>query len=320
MKSSLFSSTVSPLYRLLAVSALGLGLAACGSSVEPSETASAAAPAPAAQAVAPAAKVHTRTVGGPFFHALSSVTLRADQQVTVENLQATLAAQAAPVRAARAALGAEIAQQVRTGVMDEARTQPLIANIKTAVQAQRPAMQKAVQQLHDTLDATQRQAVVDALPTPGSHAGFAGHHAAMKTRMDKLATELGLTEEQRTAIHDQMRAQFAEHKAAWQAKQGEFEGKKTEMKAQRDAITTAFATDTFDAQGLGVGEHGGAMGHHFARMHGAFLKVAVPLLTPAQRGILATKIQSHMAQAATAVVNEPVEGTEAADAVEGVEE
>ncbi len=314
MKSTLFSSTVSPLLcRLVAVSALGLtGVFAvgCGSTVDPSETA--AGPAAAAQAAtAPAAAIHAEP-GGPFFHALSAVTLRPDQQKTVDGLRATLATQAAPVRAARAALNAEVADEVRSGAMDETRLRSLFQNVKTAVEANRPAMQLAVQQLHDTLDATQRQALVAALPARGDHEAHApgGHRAEMKARMDKIAAELNLTEAQRTAIHDGMRAKFAEHKDAMKdAVRGDHE----QMKARMGAITTAFASDTFDAKGLGLGEHAGAMMGHFARMHGAFLEVAVPVLTPAQRAILATKIQSHMEAAEGATVNEPAEG---ADAVE----
>ena len=302
MRSTIFSTTVSPLFhRVLAVSALGLclvGVTACGSTVDPSETA--AAPAAAAQAVP---SVRAAGPGGALLTAVDAVSVRADQKVVVDNLRATLTVQPAPVRAARAALGAEIAQQVRSGVIDHTRTQSLVDQLTAAIAANGPAVQQAVQQLHDTLDASQRQALVAALPARGDHAAHGARRAEMKGHMDKIAAELNLTDEQRTAIHDQMRAAFAAHKDSMRGDHGQ-------MKGRMEAIATAFTSDTFDAKALGVGEHAAAMMSHFGGMHGAFLDVAVPLLTPAQRAVLATKIQSRMAAA------EPAEASEAVEAVE----
>jgi LTXXQ motif family protein len=313
MRSTMFSTTVSPLLRrVLAVSVLGigvLGLTACavGSTAEPSETAAAPAAAPAAaQSVQ---SLHAAGPGGFFLNAVNSVDLRADQTATVANLRATLAAQTAPVQAAHAALRAELAQQVRSGVLDSTRTQPLLDNVTAAITATRPAVQQAVQQLHDTLDADQRQALVDALPTRGNHEGHVARRAQMKARMDKIATELSLTDDQRTAIHDQMRAAFEAHKDT-------FKGNHSQMKDRFTALTTSFTTDTFDATALGVGEHGAAMANHFGGMHGAFLAAAVPVLTATQRNILATKILSRTQAIATTAKTAAVEPSEAVDAVE----
>ena len=115
----------------------------------------------------------------------------------------------------------------------------------------------------------------------------------MKGHMDQLAAELSLTGDQRTAIHAQMTATFAAHADATRADHAP-------MKARMETLATAFASDTFDAKALGVGEHFGDAAKHFAGMHGAFLDVAVPLLTPAQRAILATKIQERTQTAETA--------------------
>jgi Spy/CpxP family protein refolding chaperone len=304
MRTIISSTTVSPLLRrILAVSALGFclaGVAGCGSTVDPSETAASAegTPAPAAQAVA---TVRTRSPGGFFLNAIDTASLRPDQKVTIDNLRASLTTQFAPVRAARAKLGAELAQQVRSGTLDHARTDALLAQVQAAAAATKPAVQLAVQQVHDTLDATQRQALVDSLPARGDHAG---HRAAMKAHMDKVAAELSLTDDQRTAIHAAMKAAFVARGETMKADH-------TQMKARMQAITTAFASDTFDAVALGVGEHGGAMANHFGGMHGAFLDAAVPLLTSAQRAILATKIQNRSQAAATTV--EPAEADEAAE-------
>ncbi len=317
MRSTIFSTTVSPLLRrVLAVSVLGLGLAGlgcAGNTADPSEAAAAAPVAAAAAAPAAARSVQSVRAAGPggfFLHAVDSVELRPDQTQTVANLRATLAAQTAPVQAARAALGAEVAQQVRSGTLDSSRTQPLADKLAAAFAATRPAVQQAVQQLHDTLDATQRQALVDALAAKREARGdHAARRAKMHAHMDKIAAELNLTEEQRTAIHDQMRAAFQEHKGSMRAEHGQ-------MKGRMEAISAAFASDTFDAAALGVGEHGGAGAGHFQGRHAAFLAAAVPVLTPAQRNILATKIQDRM----QAAVPAPVDAEEATEAAATVEE
>jgi Spy/CpxP family protein refolding chaperone len=310
MRTIIFTATVSPFLRLAVVSALSIGLASCvGRAPDPSE--STAAPTAAATAAVQASQsVRTHGPAARFLNAVDTIDLRADQVRKVAAIRATLAEQTTAGRAARSALAAEIAQQVRTGVLDDTRTQPLRDQIKTAMTATRPAVQQAIQQLHDLLDASQRQALVDALPSHADHADHADHgarRAQMKARMDKIAAELSLTEEQRTTIHDQMRAAFAGH----EHKDG-MRGNHEQWKGRGDALKAAFVSETFDATALGAGDHAGRMAHRFGKMRRAFLAAAVPVLTPAQRNILASKIQNRMQANAPA----DVENVEVVDAVE----
>ncbi len=278
------STILSPLVRrILVAAALGagvvsmIGAAGCGSTADQTEAASAE--------TVPAAEPTTQAAGpgGFFLKAVDSLPLRADQQQSVTAIRATLHTAMAPVRAARAALGVETARQVRAGAIDQSRLQPLADQVATAAGATKPAVQQAVQQIHDLLDASQRQALVASFRERAAQ----GHHGGeMRSHMEKVSAELGLTDEQRTAIKAQVHTAFA-------AQRGAMHGEHTQMKARMETLAAAFESDTFDAKALDVGEHGAGGAMRVMGMHGAFLQAAVPVLTPAQREILVAKIQAR---------------------------
>jgi Spy/CpxP family protein refolding chaperone len=285
-------SSLSSLRRVLAVSALGMGLCGafgCGASADPSE-ASAATPA-VAVAPAPAAQAE-HGPGGFVMKAVNALNLPADQQQKVDAIRANLQAQAAPVRAARAALGTELASQVRAGQIDHARLQPLADQVRAAGAAMRPAVQSAMQQIHDTLDTSQRQTLAASFRDRAENSTGAAHHGKWRGHWRKMAADLNLTEAQRSTIHAAMHSAFAEKRASAPAEHGQ-------RMTRLENLADAFEADTFDATVLGAPPQAGAMAGHFARM-GAFLDAAVPVLTPAQREILASKIQAHT-QASAAV-------------------
>ena len=273
---------------LLAFAVLGLvGMpAGCGSTVDPSATA--ASPGQTAQA----AQARFAGPGGFFLNQVDKLDLRADQTTTVAGIRTSLQAAAAPVRTARAALGVELAKEVRAGTLDESRIQPLVEKVTAAHVATRPAMQAAVQQIHDTLDATQRQALVAAMRAKGEQ----GHaRGAMKGRMERIAAELGLSDDQVATIRASMKAAFVARGDTMRAEHGQ-------MKARMETLASAFEGEAFDARALDVGEHIGAGVAHVAGIHQAFLNAAVPVLTAAQREALATKIEArtHVADAVDA--------------------
>jgi Spy/CpxP family protein refolding chaperone len=279
----------SPFVRgILVASALGLGVVGCGSTTDQTEAVaspeSAASSALTAQASGP---------GGFFLKAVESLSLRADQQQTVAAIRTRLYEAHAPVRAARAKLDAEVVRQVRAGAIDHALLQPLADQVAAAVGATKPAMQQAVQQIHDTLDAAQRTQLVTALRDKVSNFHHIHDRAAqfdgkgeVKGHMARMATDLALTDDQRTAIHAQLHAAFAARSEGMHAEH-------VKMKARLETLAAAFESDTFDAKALDVGEHGAGGAMHMMGAAGTFLDAAVPVLTPAQREVLVTKIQAH---------------------------
>jgi hypothetical protein len=269
----------SPFVRgILVACALGLGVTGCGSTTDQAEVAaapeSAASSALTAQAAGP---------GGFFLKAVDSLTLRADQQQAVTAIRANLYAQNAPARAARAKLGAEVIRQVRAGAIDHSLLQPLADQVAAAAGATKPAFQQAVQQLHDTLDASQRAELVATLRARATEARGNGE---MKGHMARMKADLALTDEQSNAIHAQMHRAFA-------GRGEEGHADHLQMKARMETLAAAFQSDTFDAKALDVGEHGAGGAQRMMGMAGGFLDAAVPVLTPAQREVLVTKIQAH---------------------------
>jgi Spy/CpxP family protein refolding chaperone len=270
-------STFSFARRVLLVTAMGAalaGAAACNSSkVDPTEAA--AAPDKAAQ------PQHTGGQMGALLDAAATLNLRADQQATVDAARAHLQTATAPVREARAKLAAEIAQEVQAGQIDHAKIQPLADQVAAAVDATKPAVQETVQKLHDTLDASQRTALVASLRERSSQR--AGH-GEMRDHMQQVAEELGLTDAQRASIREQVKQTFAARADTAREERGQ-------MKTRMETLATAFQGEVFDAKALDVGVNGAAGAKRLMGFHGAFLDAAVPVLTPAQREILATKIQ-----------------------------
>jgi Spy/CpxP family protein refolding chaperone len=268
---------------ILAVSAVGLGLlaAACGSTPDTTTTAAAAdkaAVAPQAQAAA----MHPGA-GVPFLRAVDTLTdLRPEQTQAINGIRASLQQQAAPVMAARAKLGAELASEVRAGKIDETRVQPLVDQISAAHTASVPAIQQAMNTLHDTLDPSQRQALVAGVQ---AKAGEWHGKGRMKERMQKMADELGLTEAQRESIKATLHAERGEH-------QGEGRAAHPEGREHMQALATAFVADKFDAASLNVGAHQD-MAKHFSKRMTRFLEAAVPVLTAEQRSTLASKIEAR---------------------------
>ncbi len=262
----------SPLFNtILAATAVSFGLlsAACGSTADTTVAAADKADQAAQAAAAPAAQpAQLRAgMGVPFLRAVDGLTnLSADQQQKITALRATLQQQAAPVLAARAKLGAELASEVRAGKIDESRVQPLVDQISAARAATKPAVQQAINTLHDTLDPSQRQALVD-----GMHARAAGWHGKGKEHMEKMAAELGLTDAQRETIRASIKAERGEHK-------GEHRSAHAEGGGHMQALAAAFVADKFDAASLDVGAHAGKA-EHFSKRMTRFLEAAVPVLT-----------------------------------------
>jgi Spy/CpxP family protein refolding chaperone len=259
--------------QVTAIAAALLGAAACSNKVDPTETT--AAPDKAAQP----------QTGGPMgalLDAAATLNLRADQRATVDAARARLQDATAPVREARAKLAAEVAQEVRAGQIDKAKIEPLADQVTAAVAATKPVVQDTVQKLHDTLDASQRTALVASMRERASQRG----HGEMRDHMQQVAEELGLTDAQRASIREQVKQAFAARSETARAERGQ-------MKTRMETLATAFQGEAFDAKALDVGVHGAEGAKRLMGFHGVFLDAAVPVLTPAQREILATKIQQR---------------------------
>ncbi len=273
----------------MTVCALALGLAACGGST--ASAGGSTGEGTAAVAATPAAMRHPALASIDLALGEPSVAVRADQKTKLAAVRSTLDASLAPIRAAHAELDEALAKSLEAGAVDTAAIDAAQAKLEAAEKAAVPAIQQAANDLHATLDATQRAALVDAMRAQ-FHDKMKDHKGGHREHLEKIANELGLTDAQRDAIKSAMHAKFGEmHKDGDHEKWGEM---RTRMQAQVDA----FKSDTYDAKALGVGEHPmmGGKGPFAARGR-ALVEVSIPVLTPAQRTQLAAKLRERAAKA-----------------------
>lgn len=257
------------------------------------------------------------------FLAIDAIELSAPQKEKVAKIRADLQAKLTPAKSLRTQYSDVLAAQVEAGAIDRAKLDAAKAAL-VAGAAEGP-MQDALRELHATLDPAQRKALVDAThermlrhgrPGRGGPAGHDGDEHAGKHRrggpdghdgdehagkhrrggpeghgqgnpMRKLAKELDLTDAQKQAFKDEMKARHAregggDHKAA-------FDGMREHMKAVADA----FVSDKFDPVALGVGKQAKMMAEQGATRSADMAEVAVRILTPEQRTKLAAKIREH---------------------------
>ena len=298
--------------RIAALIALGTSLAvlpACGSATtEPAQSAqSAVTRAPlsaAAQAKGPAKWMA---------EAFADVPLRAAQRSEIEQMFTDAIARHEPVKKARADLALALAAQVDAGAVDKTALQPKIDAVGAEMSKVQDADIAAIERLHAILDADQRVALVDAVEAKFLERGAARvgaaqlgpqhidtDHAGPPGRggmMMKWADDLKLTEDQRNKIRENMHTQFAaqagadDHDAP--GPHGKGERHFGEMKEHFQKFKAAFESDHFVIAELmpkkDMQERAQKWSGHMIDM----VSVAVPVLTPEQRTLAATKIRER---------------------------
>lgn len=266
----------------LAVASLAVGCGHAAPSSDPSVDGPAAeGPADAPQDAQSEAQAG-RGMRGFFAHALDKIDLRADQKAQIASIKKELRAEAAPVRDAKKELAEALASQIESGAIDEAALQPKETKLANAVEATKPDLEAALDKLHSVLDASQRKAFVEHLRMGGIEKEEGLGHAHMK----KIAEELGLTKEQKEAIHEEMKGEM----------QGRGQGRKGERGATRERmqeIAAAFEGESFDAKQLDVGKDMSAMATKGIDRVVKLAAITVPKLTPEQRTKLASIVRTR---------------------------
>ncbi len=236
--------------------------------------------------------------------ALGQVPLRADQRTTIEQMAKDAEARMAPAAKAREDLVLAIADQVQAGAIDRTALQPKIDAVASAHLAVQPANRAAFEKLHDLLTSEQRTAFVAALQNhPHEHQGKGGE--GFRGRLAKWATDLNLTQDQQNQIHEKIQARFQAHLAgamtgadqSGAVQDGHMMWRGHEMHAQWEKTLEAFKGDKFSMDAVapipadaknGANEFAG----HMLNM----VETALPILTPEQRTIVATKLRTRAAK------------------------
>ncbi len=296
--------------RIAALITLGSSLAllpACGSATtEPAQSAQ--------SGVTRAPLSGAATAKGPakwMAEAFADVPLHADQRAEIEQMFTDAMVRHEPVKKARADLALAVAAQVDAGAIDKTALQPKIDAVGTEMSKVQDADIAAVERLHAILDATQRTALVDAvevkfLGRAAARVGVAqlgpqhidSDHAGPPSRggtMKQWADDLKLTDEQRAQITEKMHTQFAalavpaEHDGPG----GHGERHFGEMKEHLEKLKAAFESEHFVVTELmpkkDMNERAQKWSGHIIDM----VSAALPVLTPEQRILAATKIRER---------------------------
>lgn len=293
---SLRTSVIGVLGALL-LAAAATGCSAATTSEEPAKPV--AAEQAAATQDAPGAHAG---MAGMLAEAAGKLDLTPQQKQTVDAIKADLQAKSAPIKEARAAYVAALADGVSKGAIDPQALATPKQNLTRAAEAFKPQLQDAMNRLHAALNADQRQKLVDVLGEERKewkHEAMGGMHGHMK----KMAAELDLSADQIQTIKSNLRAAHKEHegdKAAMQAKH-------EEMKAHMQKLRDAFKGDAFDARALDIGKELPVMAGQHAEKAERFLSIVTPTLTAPQRAKLAAMIQKRGATMEKAAAAAPEE-------------
>lgn len=209
------------------------------------------------------------------------------QTSRLDALQVKIRAQTATWRNMHAAALEDAAKQVRAGQLEQASIEAHVTKMVEAMKDKaRPLIVASLDELHRTLSADQRRALVAKLK--------ARHEARdPRAKMRKLADKLSLDDTQRQQIRSVLMSQFGD-KMLSRAKH------RAEHQARMKAAAEAFIRDDFQASELPFAK---APKKNLAdiklKIAGArgFFNSLLPILSNAQREVIATLLEQKAAKA-----------------------
>jgi Spy/CpxP family protein refolding chaperone len=259
-----------------------LGAAACSGG--PGTGTGAPAPTPAATAETRAAAEPTPAAprvhgpGGWFFRQVETLDLRDDQRAAVAAARDKLAADLVPHHEVVRQEIVHLADAIQVGRLDPEKAAEQKAALLTVVAKAKASLAQAVNAVHDTLDASQRVALVAQLEKQREER--AHPDARHSHGLAKLAFEIGMTEEQQAKISEAfgkgLDELFPDRKArreAWEAK--------------TKAMAEAFVTDDFDAADFDLADHAEEAVASFLQIASRGVDVSSHVLSGGQRELAA---------------------------------
>lgn len=283
---------------------LPLTLVACHASnndTAPSPSSSASVASPAASAFAhgrdPRRGPRGNGIEGLLFGAAEQLpTLTDDQRQKMDTAQDALEDRDTAPRDAMKTFSADLAAQIRAGKIDAPKLAPDEAAMDAALNGMVEKQAKAVSDLHDTLDASQRTALatnlhtnIASMPDPPSPANDKDGGAAadrVSHQVDRMASDLGLDDTQKK----QVTALLMKDEKAKAARPV------PDKKKDLDALLTAFQGDTFDAKAsLTQAMWAGRSPHEGMDDQIKLTAAILPILKPDQREKLAAAAERQPA-------------------------
>lgn len=256
----------------------------------------ASASAAPAESAAPERRPRRDRAGlaGAMYAAAAELELPADKKAALDKLDEGLGGGPADPEA-RKALNAAMTEGVKAGKVELAKLEPSLAELDKAAAARKEAEIKALDALHEELDAAQRKALVESVkkrqaerearfkdrPEPGPDKVKDEERA--KRRLERLTGELGLDADQQKKVEPIL----AKHDMGREG--GKAGGAREEMRKRMDALLAAFEKDTFSAAKLDFG----ADAKHYremAKKQAEYLNALLAVIKPEQRDKLAATL------------------------------
>ena len=267
----------------------------CHSSEKSEEAASSASAATAASAALSAfaqsqRQHHGRRGGGLtslIFNAAHDLPGLTDNQNTkIDAAEDELPDHDPGPREAAKTFGTDLAAQIRTGTIDATKLQPDEAAMDAALNAMLEKEAKALTDLHDALDASQRTTVATNLhasiasaPDPMSEHDAGAPADRVARQVDRMSSDLALDDAQKK----QITAVLLKNEKAKPAVQP------GDKRKDLDQVLTAFQGDTIDAKTvLSQAMFGGKPPHEGLDEQVKLTAALVPILHPDQREKLAS--------------------------------
>jgi hypothetical protein len=212
---------------------------------------------------------------------MSKLALRADQRATLESMAKDMESKLAPARKLRGEAVAEVVRQVRAGKVERARLETLLKRAEVFHTSLRPTVLVALNNLHRTLDASQRSKLVDRLEKRGGHRGPRHGFRALR----EVTRKLKLSDDQL----DRIQAVVKESGGGM----GERLSQMMKLHDQLDDAKQAFLGDRFNAADLEILKAvPGLVRSHIERAIRAAEKI-LPILSAEQRTAAAKLIEEH---------------------------
>jgi Spy/CpxP family protein refolding chaperone len=235
---------------------------------------------------------HAHSPAAMLLQAAKKLDLTADQRTSIANLEAGLRADRGAMHRAQQDLRAALVAGVRAGNIDLARLQPREVAVEDAHKAHVAREAAALNGLYATLQPAQRQALVASVRARQAARAekWAGEHEGRvqgeegSQRVLRLTNQLGLDAEQQQRVAAMIASQPRPAPA-------EMAARRDARKARMEALLTAFASDSFEANKLDLGGREQGVGRE--QHHAAFLAQLVPILRADQRDKLAASMEAR---------------------------
>lgn len=260
-----------------------IGVAACSRAQGSGEE----APQKSAAAAAEERGEAQRGPGHRMFRQIEALDLSEDQRDEIRDIEEGLTQGLSQHRETARQVAETLARGLETGTLDEREAARSQDAMLAAVAEARAEVVNAMNGVHEVLDSDQREALVEALKEQrAQRARGAEPGEGPRGGLAKLAAQLGLNEEQKQAIRDEIQAQIDKVVPDRKAKREAWE-------AKMDAMAEAFVSDDFDAADFDLG--GGA--EESIASFTATAKQAIDftgsVLDPSQRALLASLLRAR---------------------------